>query len=166
MSVSKEQYQKILSRLQASCVKREYCSRDILHKARTAFSKMEISDEERISLAGQALSDLLRDRFVDDLRYASAFCREKSSLTGWGPAKIAFALRTKGISDSTIREAMGEIDEDSASDKLRRLVQTKWKTLKDDPQGRLKLLRFALSRGYSYDQVESLVASITSLSEQ
>lgn len=165
MSVSKVQYLKILSRLQASCVKREYCSRDILHKAKTAFSKLELSPEECSVLAGQAFQDLVKDKFVDDLRYASAFCREKASLTGWGPIKISFALRAKGISDSVIKEALGEIDDESADDKLRRVVEAKWKSLKDDPQGRLKLLRFALSRGYSYDQVEHLVSRITSAKE-
>ena len=76
-----EEYSKVLDRLQAQCSKREYCSSDIFRKAMKSFD----GDRE---MAGKLLQSLQEDKFVDDLRYSSAFAREKSRLTGWGPAKI------------------------------------------------------------------------------
>ena len=84
------EYSKVLSRLQMQCSKREYCSRDIMQKALKAM-------EGDAEAAGRILEELRKDRFVDDLRYAAAFAREKSRLTGWGPVKISFALAAKGI---------------------------------------------------------------------
>jgi regulatory protein len=148
---SKEQ---ILSALQNLCVRREYCTSDIRRKALDRC-------EGDAALADEMVASLKADRFVDDVRYASAFAREKSSLTGWGPVKIRFALRAKGIADSDIAAGLAEIEEDRASSRLASLLQNKWKSLSDDPAGRLKLIRFALSRGYEYSQVEGIVNEIT-----
>lgn len=146
--------EQILSTLQNLCVRREYCTSDIRRKALDRC-------EGDATLAGELVASLKADRFVDDVRYASAFAREKSSLTGWGPVKIRFALRAKGLSDSDIAEGLSEIEEDRAASRLETLLRGKWKSLCDDPQGRLKLIRFALSRGYEYSQVEGLIAEIT-----
>ena len=150
---------KLLNTLEAQCSKREYCSYDIKEKLRR-----KLGDDA--DCADEILSSLIADHYVDDLRYASAFAREKASLTGWGPIKIRFALAAKRIPDTVISEALAEIDADKASDRLERLLEAKWKTLSDDPQGRLKLIKFGLGRGYGYDEVGRLVRQISGKSEQ
>ena len=45
-------------------------------------------------------------------------------------------------------------------DELEKLMENKLRSLKDDPQVRLKLLRFGLGRGYSYDEVSSVVEQL------
>lgn len=104
----------------------------------------------------------MADKFVDDLRYASAFAREKSSLSGWGVQKISFALTGKGIDRQTIAEALEDIDTDAAANKLDSVLAAKLRTLSSDPQRRVKLLRFALGRGYGYDEVKSAVDRLLS----
>ena len=142
-----------MDRLQASCSKREYCSSDVFRKALKAFD----GDRE---LAGKVLQSLLDDKFVDDLRYASAFAREKSRLTGWGPAKITYTLVAKGIPRSVAAEALGEVDQEEAGRRMRSVLETKFKTLAGDPQVKFKLLKFGLTRGYEYDQVAPVVDDI------
>ena len=140
--------------MQGQCAKREYCAGDIRRKA---LGKLEWNREA----AEEVVASLVADKFVDDARYASAFAREKSSLQGWGPVKIRFQLRAKGISDSDISAALEEIDAEKASARLEKLLANKWHSLQDDPQGRLKLIKFALSRGYEYEEIESLIRQIT-----
>lgn len=137
---------KILERLERQCSRAEYCSKDVYRKALKAL-------EGDTEAAERVVAHLVKERYVDDLRYASAFAREKSSLQGWGEVKIRFQLRAKGIPEATITEALGEIDPDKASDKLMRLLAEKFRTLEGDPQCKLKLIRFALGRGYGYDEV-------------
>ena len=146
----------ILSQLQALCAKREYCVSDIRRKA---LDRME-GDRQK---ADELVASLVADKFVDDARYASAFAREKAGLQGWGPIKIRFQLRAKGISDADISSALGEIDADKASARLEKLLENKWHSLQDDPQGRLKLIKFALTRGYEYEEIDPLVRQITTL---
>ena len=59
-----------------------------------------------------------------------------------------------------IREALAEIEPEELDRKMRSVLEAKRKTLKGDPQEKLKLLKFALSRGYEYDAVAKTVAEI------
>ena len=145
-----ESVKKELQSLQGRCARREYCVSEVRAKALKAL-------EGDAGAAEEVVAALVRDGFVDDLRYASAFAREKASLTGWGAVKISFALSAKGIARDVISQALAEIDSDKASDKLDRLLAAKFRTLQGDPQCKLKLLKFALGRGYSYDEVAPAV---------
>ena len=142
--------EKVLPYLQNLCVKREYCRSDIRKKALAAF-------DGDAGEADKAVASLVSDRFVDDSRYAAAFSREKSSLTGWGPAKIRYALMMKGISKEDIASGLEEIDEGAASSRLEKLVAAKRRSLQGDPYIKFKLIKYALSRGYDYDEVAAVV---------
>lgn len=150
---------KCLSRLQRLCSRAEYCRSDMRRKA--------LRDLEGDETAADAVVEaLVRERYVDDARYSRAFAREKASLQGWGPMKIRFQLRGKGIAEATIDAALEEVDEGSAADKLERLLAARARQLEGDPQLRLKLLRYALGRGYAYDQVEEALARLKDASRQ
>ena len=147
------EYDKCLSRLQRLCSRTEYCAVDMYRKA--------LKDLEGDSgAAARIVASLKEDKYVDDARYAACFAREKSSLQGWGAIKIRFQLRAKGVSDADIAAGLAEIEQPKAQAKLERLVAEKYKLLAGDPQCKLKLLKFALGRGYSYDQVESVVEQV------
>ena len=148
-----ERLLQILNRLQAQCARREYCRADVRQKALKAL-------EGDVAGAETVVASLVADQFVDDLRYASAFAREKASLTGWGPGKISYALSAKGIDRDTIRQALEEIDGAAADRKMETVLRAKWKTLAEDPEGKLKLLKFGLGRGYEYNALQDLVKRI------
>ncbi len=142
---------KVLERLQRQCVRSEQCTADVRRKALKAL-------EGDAEAAGRVVDALVKDRFVDDGRYSAAYAREKASLQGWGSVKIRFMLRGKGISDSLIDAALGEIDSEKAEDKLQRLVSARYRQLEGDPQWKLKLMKYALGRGYAYEAVAEDIA--------
>lgn len=144
---------KVLSRLQAQCSKREYCLKDVRDKALKALE----GDTEAASAIVNALAD---DGFVDERRYAGAFTREKARLTGWGPIKISAALVAKGIPRDIIKEAIEEASDDEAMSKLTSLLKAKQRTVEGEPDAKLRLIRFALQRGYEYNQVRKAVDSL------
>jgi len=150
--------EKVLPYLQNLCAKREYCRSEILKKAETAL-------EGDRQAAQEMLDSLVADRFVDDARYAAAFARERSSLTGWGPEKIRYSLMMKGISKADIAAALEEVDQDAAEAKLLKLLTAKRNALQGDPFIKFKLIKYALSRGYRYDDVGPAVESILSENE-
>ena len=147
------EYSACLSRLQRLCSRAEYCASDMYRKA---LKDLEGDSEA----AARVVASLKSDGYVDDARYASCFAREKSSLQGWGAIKIRFQLRGKGVSEADIAAGLAEIEPAKADAKLKRLVSEKYKTLEGDPQCKLKLLKFALSRGYEYDQVATVVNEV------
>ena len=147
--------EKVLPYLQNLCAKREYCRSEILKKAETAL-------EGDRQAAQEMLDSLVADRFVDDARYAAAFARERSSLTGWGPDKIRYSLLMKGISKADIAAALEEVDPEAAGARMEKLITAKCKSLQGDPFIKFKLIKYALSRGYRYDDVAPAVDRILS----
>jgi len=143
----------VLEKMERLCSKAEYCSSDIRRKVLKALEGDEAA-------ASRILKTLCKECFVDDARYAGAFVREKSALTGWGPLKIKMALRAKGIDGPVVDEALGEAFSEAAEDKLERLLQAKCRSLQGDPSIKLKLLRYGLGRGYTYEQVAPVVEGL------
>lgn len=149
-----ERAKQVFDALAAQCAKREYCSADIRRKAleRLAYDA---------AAADEIVGALASEGYVDDRRYAAAYAREKSALSGWGPVKIRSTLLARGVAREAVCEALEEIDPERAAAKLGKVLETKWRSLAEDPQGRLKLIRYALSRGYDYEAVRPLVERIT-----
>lgn len=129
------------------CSRREYCSSGV----RDLLRRKGVSGEE----AEEILRRLCSERYVDDGRYARCFARDKALLAGWGSRKIAYALSSKGISPDIIQKALGDVDNEESLGRMREVIQVKWKTVRASaPQERrLKVLRFAVSRGYDYTAV-------------
>lgn len=152
-AMSEVDVQKLIDRLRRMCSRREYCMSDILKKAATAL------DGDR-DAAAKVLDVLVSEKYVDDLRYATAYAREKAMIAGWGETKIRYMLSTKRIDRALVDQALTEIDSSKADSRLQKLLENKARTLKADPQIRLKLLRFALGRGYQYDDVVRVLQDI------
>lgn len=142
--------EKALDKMRRLCSRREYCVSDI----RTKLMKELEGDAQKVETA---LNKLIEERYVDDLRYATAYARDKASIAGWGATKIRYMLSAKGVAKDVISEALNEVDESKAASRLEKLLEHKYKSLKDDPQWKIKLLRFALGRGYSYDEVSDQI---------
>lgn len=147
------EYDRSKSRLQRLCSRAEYCSSDIYKKA---LKDLEGDAES----ASRLVAELVSEHYVDDVRYSSAFAREKSSIQGWGPIKIRFQLRAKGVGEDAINEGLREIDRPKADRRMEKLLAEKYRSLKEDPQCRLKLLKFGLTRGYEYGDVSAAIENI------
>ena len=76
------------------------------------------------------LAKLVRDRFIDDARYAGAFVREKLRLSGWGEYKIRTALQRKRIARALIDAALAAADRSGMDERLRRQLERKARTAK------------------------------------
>ena len=134
---------------------REYCRNDIA----TKLKKYDLSDKE----SEQIIFSLEQDKFLDNSRYASAFVRDKSAFNGWGPSKIKWALKSKKIEEEIIEQAMKQLPQEDEAERLLLLLNKKLKTLsreQDSAKVRVKLLRFAISRGFDYDKVMAGVNKI------
>lgn len=140
---------KLEDRMRRLCSMREYCSADVMRRL-SAYS----ADREE---AGRILKGLVDDGYVDDRRYASAFARDRSSIHGWGEERIRRMLQSKGIAGEDISAALESMDSEKAEAKMNKIIQARYRSLAEDPQCRVKLLRFAAGRGYRYDQVVDLV---------
>ena len=117
---------------------------------------------------------LEKERFIDDRRFAGAYVRDKLRFNGWGKNKISYMLRSLGVEENIIREALvenyreadirKEPDCPDAGEVLRKLVENKWKSLKkSEPlqNRKMKVLRFAVGRGFEYSRILEILQEIT-----
>ena len=171
MDMGNEKYCRVLDRLRHLCSVREYCTSDIRRKAAKLLEASSIEEEsETAEAVDSVLRSLEKDGYVSDLRYATAYARDKSSLAGWGKSRISYMLLAKGISAENIDKAMEGIDRDRASERLSKVLRNRFRSLcpsgKPDDGSRYevrqKLLRFAMGRGYSYDEASGVIDSLIS----
>jgi regulatory protein len=86
-------------------------------------------------------------------------------LSGWGVKKIIWALKNKGIDKLVIDEAIKEITLSEEPVRLEAILKNKLKSYrKTDNAKQLnnKMVRFALSRGFSLDISLSVVNKLLS----
>ena len=72
-------------------------------------------------------------------------------------------MQRKGIDFDVISAALGEIDAEAASVKLESLLRAKLRTLRKEEDAsarRAKVLRYALGRGYGYEQINKVYNDI------
>ncbi|MBO4722276.1 MAG: RecX family transcriptional regulator [Muribaculaceae bacterium] len=113
------------------------------------------------------IARLKQERYLDNERYARAYCRDKLRFNGWGRIKIAFMLRGKDIEQEYIDAALAEINEEQYASILEDALIAKAKTLigKSDEQMQVSLLRFASSRGFEQSAIFRAMTRISSPSK-
>ncbi len=134
------------------CARSEQCEADILAK----LLKMGLARGQ----ADEIIGELVKGRFIDNRRYASALAVDAVRFSGWGRRKIAAKLVSKRIDSSLIREALADLDEEeyfeaamrAARDKVRHLDLRVY-------EDRMKLMRHLASRGFE-GSVASKAAAI------
>ena len=109
------------------------------------------------------LNKLIEQRFIDDRRYAEAYVREKSNLSGWGARKIAFQLRQKGVDKAIIDATLSSLDSETQLEQLTAKLERKLRTTKaaNNYELRGKLLRYGMGLGYDYEMTRSAIDKIT-----
>ena len=127
------------------CARSEHCQHDMLEKMR----RWEMSDEAQ----ARVMQRLISERYVDDERYARAFVKDKIRYNKWGERKVEQALWQKHIDDDIRQQVLGEIDDEEYLSILRPLLKQKRRSTKaeNDYELNQKLVRFALSRGFTYN---------------
>lgn len=133
------------------CVKAERSEFDV----RRLLERWGVAEGERQRI----VDTLVRERFVDNRRYAEAYVREKVRFSGWGRYKIRAALRAKRIDESIVEVALEQVDGASMREKLEHRLQMKMNRTRarDAYDLRGKLVRYGAGLGFDTDTVLEVV---------
>lgn len=138
------------SKAEAYCVGAEHCVWEVKLKLQQWGASCEQTE--------QVIAHLQAERFVDERRYCQAFVHDKLLYQGWGRMKMRAQLQTRHLPSQAIEKALNDIDEDTYRSVLARVLETKKRSIKStDPQAREKLIRFALQRGFTYEEISSIM---------
>jgi regulatory protein len=138
----RERYNVLLKKAMAYCAGRECCRSEMGLKLNSWSADEEESEK--------ILTQLVKEKFIDEDRYASAFVRDKFRYNKWGRVKIGAALRQKKIPSDIISRAFEGIDETAYREALETIISSHRRTVKSKNQYDLKgkLLRYGLSKGF------------------
>ena len=131
--------------LAALCDQAEHCQQEMRDKMR----RWELDETAQ----NRIVARLVKERYIDDERYALAFVKDKIRYNKWGRRKVQQALWLKHIDSDIQQRVLDEIDEKEYLDVLRPLLKQKRKSIRamSDYELRQKLVRFALGRGFGFD---------------
>jgi regulatory protein len=137
----------LISKVQAYCAYQDRCSSEVIQKL-----KGWGVDENRIP---KIIEALVKDKFIDDRRFAETFAISKFRLKKWGRNKIAYELRLKKITAEMIVHALDSIDENEYAETIRSLIGHKAKEIKDKDVflKNQKIARFLISKGFEAERV-------------
>ena len=143
-----------LQKLAALCSQSEHCTSEMKEK----MTRWGIDEDAQ----QRAVEYLVANRYVDDRRYARSFVNDKLKYNKWGPRKIEQSLWMKHIDESILREALDDVDNEEYISVLRPLLTSKRKTTKaeTDYEMNQKLLRFAIGRGFTFEQVKEVIDDV------
>ena len=133
--------------LAALCAQAEHCQQEMRDKMR----RWELDE----TVQNRIIDRLIKERYVDDERYARAFVKDKIRYNKWGRRKVQQALWQKRVDADIQQRVLDEIDEKEYLDILRPLLKQKRKNIRaaSDYELNQKLARFALSRGFTFDLI-------------
>jgi regulatory protein len=133
--------------LAALCAQAEHCQYEMLEKMR----RWEVPE----TVQARVMAKLIKERYVDDERYAQAFVKDKIRYNKWGRRKVEQGLWQKRIDENIRKRVLDEVDDNEYLDVLRPLLKQKCKTIKakNDYELNQKLMRFAMGRGFTFNLI-------------
>ena len=149
--MTKEQ---IIAKLSASCARAEHCLDDMRRKMERWQVENDVQEE--------VLQYLVKEKYIDESRYARFFINDKIKYNRWGRNKVEQALFYKHIPREVYEPLLDDIVDNDYEEILQPLLRTKEKNIKyaNDYEKRMKLIRFAMGRGYSYEQAVSCLENL------
>lgn len=132
-------------RLAALCAQAEHCEYEMEEKMR----RWQLDEEAR----ARVMQRLVRERYVDDERFARAFVKDKVRYNKWGRRKVEQALWQKHVDEVVRQQVMSEVDDEEYIAVLRPLLRQKRPSVKarNDYERNQKLMKFAIGRGFTID---------------
>ena len=136
-------YDQALGKAAAMCSQSEKAPQDIFEKALS----WGLTEPE----AARLVKYLTDENFLSEQRFAQAFVSDKFRFEHWGRIKISFTLRSKGIDDTLISEALDQkIDAEEYLQACQELARGRMHGMEQplSQNDRAKVYRFLAQRGY------------------
>ena len=136
-----------IERIKNYCALQDRCQWDVLQKLREWGLQQATKDH--------ILEILITDKFIDEERFSTSFCRGKFRIKNWGKRKIINELKRKQISSICINTGLKEIDEKEYNLVLEKLFYQKESSIKDKNQfvRKTKIANFLIQRGFENNLV-------------
>jgi regulatory protein len=114
------------------------------------------------SVVADAVVGRLRDEgYIDDGRYARAYCESKMLGQGWGRQKVLYQLRLKRLPKEAIDSGLAAVNSERYDEMLHEVADRKRQELDcaDDGERDRKLAAFLQSRGFTFSEINKIITN-------
>jgi len=150
--------QKLLVKLASFCAYQERCFLDIERK----LDDYELSENDRQEL----IDYLIKEKYIDESRYAKSVARGKFNFRHWGRNKIRAYLFSKRIDQNDVSKALREIKEQDYFMTCLRLVESKKEKLRNKELSEFdekqKVIASLSQKGYEFDVINKAIGEVYS----
>ena len=152
-------YDVALAKAVKFCSQKEQCEQVVRKK----LTKWQLADDK----TEKVIAYLKEEKYLDEIRFASAYAHDKFHFYNWGKTKIVYELRIRDISSDIADMAVQSIDAEVYLERLISLLTVRLKNIKykNSYDIKAKLYRFGMSKGFESELVlkitENIIKSIT-----
>jgi regulatory protein len=146
-------YDEALHKSAAYCSLSEHCTSELMDK----FKYWDVLPEYREKI----ILFLVRENYIDEKRFASAFVKDKFSYNKWGKIRLRLELKAKKIEESIIEEALAEIREKEYRLMITKLIREKEKNLeyRNEYEKKGKLFRYLSGKGFENEFISKAIGN-------
>lgn len=112
----------------------------------------------------EIMSELIKDGFLNEERFAISYARGKYRIKGWGKIRITMELKRRKVSDYCIRKAMKEIDAEGGYQETLEKHLTRYYDTRHLKYSKLvlrkKLYTHGVSKGFEPNLVNDSIQSL------
>ncbi len=144
-----------IERLKKYCVLQDKCKWDVSQKMQ--IWKLNKKTQQHI------LELLIKEKYIDEERYAKSFCRGKFKIKKWGRLKIINELKRKYISVEYINIGITEINKNEYLETLESLYQKKNKSIRiiNTYIKNKKIATYLINKGYESNLVWNKIKKLS-----
>jgi len=103
--------------------------------------------------------ELIEGHFLDEQRFANAFCHDKFLINKWGRRKIRMEIAKYELPEHVVAQGLEHINPEKYKEVLLQLARAKWqKTKEQDPfKKKQKTMNYLLQKGYEPELIHQAV---------
>ncbi|MBR1549365.1 MAG: RecX family transcriptional regulator [Bacteroidales bacterium] len=149
-------YRTLLDKARRYCALAEQCEDAVRQKLVTWGATPAESND--------IVDTLYSENYLDDVRYARAYCESKILHQHWGRQKVLYQLRLKHLPRAAVEAGMAVVIDDDYLSVLSELAEKKLselhRSVDDNTTLRQKLTAFLLSRGFLIGEINQITTNI------
>lgn len=152
----KSAIQKFKAKAYKFCAYRERSPKELLEKLSDWGAKKD--DAESI------LKELKTENFLDEQRFANAFCNDKFEFNSWGKNKIRAQISAHHLPKNVLEIALDRIDEEKYFNRIKELAHKKWELLPISNKAiikKQKTLNYLSSKGFESNLIWKVLNEFT-----
>lgn len=138
------------------CAFRERSPNEVLEKLKS----WGLSEDQ----GNDIVAEMIKLNFVNEQRFANAYCHDKFEFNSWGKQKIRSSIFTHKISEAVIQKALDRIDIGKYKSRLYELAKRKWDKLENEVEvkRKQKTVNHLASKGFEANLIWNTIEMLQS----